>query len=99
MPLERQQITTVYADGRTEVRDETDDELAQREADLAAFQVDFSRVLAERNAKLALSDWTQLPDSPFTTEQRAAWATYRQELRDMPESFTTVDAVVWPTAP
>lgn len=36
-------ITTVYADGRTEVRDATPEEVAQREADLAsaeAFQAE-----------------------------------------------------------
>lgn len=31
------QITTVYPDGRTEVRDATDEEVAQREADVATF--------------------------------------------------------------
>lgn len=92
-------IKTVYADGRTEERDATPEEIAQREADIAAASVDFSRIIAERNMKLAASDWTQLPDSPFTAEQKQAWADYRQALRDMPESFTTVDAVVWPTAP
>lgn len=99
MTIEPFQVTTVYPDGRTEVRDATPEEIAQREADIAAASVDFSFVIAQRNALLASSDWTQLPDSPFTTEQKTAWATYRQELRDMPESFTTVDAVVWPTAP
>jgi len=31
---------------------------------------------------LQQSDWTQLPDVPLTDEQKAAWATYRQALRD-----------------
>lgn len=31
------QITTVYPDGRTETRDATPEEVAQREADLVAF--------------------------------------------------------------
>jgi hypothetical protein len=34
-----------------------------------------------RNEKLAFSDWTQLADSPV---DKAAWATYRQALRDLP---------------
>jgi len=33
-------ITTVYADGRTETRDATPEEVAQREADLVAFEAD-----------------------------------------------------------
>ena len=99
MALEPLKVTTVYADGRTEVRDETPEEMAQRQADIDARAVDFTFIIAERNGRLAASDWTQLPDAPFTAEQKQAWADYRQALRDMPESFTTVDAVVWPTAP
>lgn len=93
------EITTVYPDGRTESHQAAPEEVAQREADIAAASVDFSRIVAERNMKLAASDWTQLPDSPFTAEEKQAWADYRQALRDMPASFTTVDAVEWPTAP
>ena len=33
-------ITTVYPDGRTETRDATPEEVAQREADLVAFEAD-----------------------------------------------------------
>jgi DNA replication initiation complex subunit (GINS family) len=97
--METFQITTVYADGRTEVRDATPEEIAQREADILAFQTDFGMIRAQRDSKLASSDWTQLPDSPLTAEEKQAWADYRQALRDMPESFTTVDEVTWPTAP
>lgn len=47
-----------------------------------------------RNTLLAETDWTQLPDSPFTAPERAAWATYRQALRDLDMNGTT-----WPSAP
>lgn len=40
-----------------------------------------------RNAALAASDWTQIADAPVDA---AAWATYRQQLRDLP------DAPAWP---
>ena len=52
-------------------------------------------VRALRNTKLENCDWTQLPDAPVDA---TAWATYRQELRDItnqPDPF----AIVWPTAP
>lgn len=52
-------------------------------------------VRTERNRKLADCDWTQLPDAPVDA---AAWAAYRQELRDI----TTQDDpfnIVWPIAP
>lgn len=42
---------------------------------------------AERNRLLAASDWTQMPDSPLTDEQRAEWAVYRQALRDAPANW------------
>jgi hypothetical protein len=49
-----------------------------------------------RNAKLAQSDWTQLPDAPVNKE---AWATYRQALRDLPGQGGKADDAEFPTAP
>lgn len=49
-----------------------------------------------RNARLAQTDWTQLPDAPV---DKAAWATYRQALRDLPAQGGTADAAVFPTQP
>lgn len=37
-----------------------------------------------RQQLLDASDWRMLPDSPLTPDQRAAWAAYRQALRDLP---------------
>jgi DNA replication initiation complex subunit (GINS family) len=99
MADETMKITTVYADGRKEVRDATPEEIAQHQDRILSIQTDFSRIRAERTAKLAATDWTQLPDAPLTEEEKQAWADYRQALRDLSESFTTVDQVVWPTEP
>ena len=55
-----------------------------------------------RTYLLQNSDWTQLPDSPLTAEKRAEWAEYRQELRDMPDTFkdtTNILDVIPPTPP
>ena len=41
---------------------------------------------AWRNRLLAASDWTQTTDDP--TGNATAWATYRQQLRDAPASWT-----------
>ena len=49
-----------------------------------------------RNAQLAASDWTQTLDAPV---DKAAWATYRQALRDLPAQGGTADAAVFPTQP
>jgi len=51
----------------------------------------------ERNAKLAASDWTQLADAALTDGRKAAWAAYRQELRDLPANWTK--DTPWPQAP
>jgi hypothetical protein len=57
-------------------------------------------VRVERNDLLHTSDWTQGNDSPLTDEVKTSWATYRQELRDLPETYTAdPDSVVWPQAP
>lgn len=37
-----------------------------------------------RNSALQGSDWTQGADSPLSDAAKAAWRTYRQELRDFP---------------
>jgi hypothetical protein len=40
-----------------------------------------------RNYLLQQCDWTQMPDSPLTDTKRAEWATYRQALRDITETY------------
>jgi hypothetical protein len=55
-----------------------------------------------RSYLLQQSDWTQLPDSPLTQAQKTLWLTYRQQLRDMPETFkdaTTIEEITVPQAP
>lgn len=49
-----------------------------------------------RDRLLAESDWTQLPDAPV---DRAAWAKYRQALRDFPAKWTPGPTVTFPEAP
>ena len=45
-----------------------------------------------RNNLLTSSDWTQLANSPLTDAEKVAWESYRQELRDAPE---TIDSSLW----
>ena len=45
-------------------------------------------MITERNKQLTASDWTQIPDSPITDEQKQLWQTYRQALRDFPNTYT-----------
>jgi len=50
---------------------------------------------AERDRKLAETDWWATSDRTMTDAQ----TTYRQALRDVPANYTSLDDVVWPTKP
>jgi hypothetical protein len=41
-----------------------------------------TQVRAVRDSYLQETDFTQLPDAPFTTEEKAQYSEYRQYLRD-----------------
>ena len=56
----------------------------------------------KRDFILTWCDWTQLSDSPLTDSDKIAWQAYRQELRDLPETYsdaTLIDQVVFPNPP
>jgi len=44
-----------------------------------------------RNVQLAHTDWTQVADAPVDAE---AWATYRQQLRDLPATIDLENPVI-----
>ena len=66
---------------------------AQKDAEQGA------RIRDDRNKRLADCDWSQLPDSPLDADTKAAWATYRGELRAVPEQAGFPWDVTWPEAP
>ncbi len=49
----------------------------------------------ERNRRLAETDWWALSDQTMSSER----TTYRQALRDITDSATSLDDVTWPTKP
>jgi hypothetical protein len=53
-------------------------------------------VRTKRDSLLAASDWTQVADAPV---DQAAWATYRQALRDMPSQAGFPNTINWPVEP
>lgn len=75
--------------------------------DFASKKAIFMTLLrAERDARIARSDWTQLSDIQQirSTTWKAAWAKYRQDLRDLPQvhqlsELTNIDGVLWPIEP
>jgi len=54
-------------------------------------------VRAKRNALLKDSDWVALKDVSVANEQ--AWLDYRKALRDLPQTFSYPEEVVWPSKP
>jgi len=54
-----------------------------------------------RDDLLLRTDYTQIPDSPFTEEERANYAIYRQALRDfmanIPADLDDIVDIPWPT--
>ena len=54
------------------------------------------QVRAERDALLAACDWTQVADAPV---DQAAWAVYRQALRDVTTQAGFPTNIVWPVKP
>ena len=77
----------------------TAEELQELDDRAAAADLDFSMVRMERNAKLSQTDWTQIADASLGAHTAEEWATYRQELRDLPSKHSKVSEVVWPTPP
>lgn len=58
----------------------------------------WSRARERRSALLLASDWTDLPSAPLSSEVRAAWRAYRQDLRDITDQPDPYD-LAWPTPP
>ena len=54
------------------------------------------RMRNARNQLLVESDWAMIADTPT---DKTAWATYRQQLRDFPATWTPAPTVTFPERP
>ena len=54
-------------------------------------------IRADRDTRLATTDWSQGSDVPNATKTK--WQTYRQDLRDIPQKQTDPNNITWPTKP
>jgi hypothetical protein len=87
--------------------DLTAEEIAQRQQDEIAWNNGaFDRAMADLRSKrdrlLAVSDWTQLPDTTLTNTQKQSWMQYRTELRNITDGLKTVadvNGVSFPVKP
>ena len=80
--------------------DMTADEIAERQAEEQAWADgaagrNLTALRKKRNYKLAETDWWASSDLTMTDAQKK----YRQDLRDITKSFTSLDDVTWPEKP
>ena len=91
---------TTYADitwgqGSTPIAEAT----LMAKANQLETDADLNELRKTRDRLLTASDWTQGAYSPLSDSDKAAWATYRQALRDVTNNATSLDDVTWPTKP
>jgi hypothetical protein len=79
--------------------DLTPEEEAELDARAEAADLDMNRVRGQRNGQLRGTDWTQLGDAALGDHTAEEWATHRQVLRDVPQTYSRVSEVVWPLDP
>ena len=72
----------------------TEEEIQAKIAELQAAEP-LRLLRIQRNRLLAETDWWVLPDRTPTQEQ----LDYRQALRDITNTYTSLDDVIWPEKP
>ena len=83
------------------VREFTEAEYTQHQIDQQEYLISILpiQIREKRNGLLVNCDWTQTLDSPLNAEQKTAWTTYRQALRDITTQSGFPTDVTWPSAP
>ena len=76
----------------------TDTEIKNKYDELVAAEP-LNQVREVRNQKLAETDWIVTMHKELGTNIPTAWKTYRQALRDITDSATSLDDVTWPEKP
>ena len=86
---------TTAEEGNTPFTAEQEALRDQEEAEWAAGADDRKarKIRGDRTQILQSTDWMGISDISMST----AWATYRQELRDIPEQEGFPNNVIWPT--
>ena len=90
-----------FADGTQESCLESDPSfqawLAEGNTPLPPDQPDpWESIRQKRDQLIRDSDWTMIPG---VTVDQAQWSAYRQILRDIPQTYTNPEDVIWPTPP
>ena len=89
-------LAYAYVDENGTVR--MDHERASEDAAARSEQA-WADLRTRRDDLLYKCDWTQLDDAPLSDDDKTAWRTYRQALRDLPQNTSDPNDVTWPTPP
>ena len=77
------------------------EELKNGEAELVPYTPPtptWEEIRAQRDSLLTQSDWIGASDAQ-PKPNKEAWLNYRQALRDITKTYSSPEAVVWPTKP
>ena len=74
-----------------------DFETFQTEYNISVDNFKLDELRTERDQLIAETDWRATIDYPG--DDQAAWLEYRQALRDITNTYTSLDNVVWPVPP
>lgn len=88
----KQSILSTCVNGNLSTPSETEVNNLSNESAFAALRF-------ERDKMLGKSDWTQMPDSPLSDNKKSEWATYRQQLRDLPANTSDPLSPNYPSPP
>ena len=93
-------------DGQEFRQDDTENLQEHLQADLNVYEntkvLRLEDLRGWRSSQLGASDWTQVPDGALDSTTKAAWATYRDKLRDLPANAKAPNQFAksdWPLAP
>lgn len=92
-------MTTKYISVDGVRREMTEDEISNLIDNPTAPRLEELRSV--RNAKLVETDWVVIKEREEggSVSNFADWKTYRQALRDITDTYTSLDDVVWPEKP
>ena len=80
------------------IHNKYDDPTEQTAWEVECLEIQWVNVRCTRDILLAQTDYTDLPNTPITTQCRNNFLTYRQALRDItnqPDPYN----IIWPTMP
>ncbi|HIF5940445.1 TPA: tail fiber assembly protein [Vibrio parahaemolyticus] len=61
--------------------------------------IKWESVRITRSQLIASTDWTQTLDCQLSESKKAEFVSYRQALRDIPQTYSNPDDVIWPEKP